>query len=136
LNAAWPRLLGAVLVLSGCYWSRYPELMETHLVLLEQYAAKLDSLARTEDGVPLEGWAEFTYPLERARDFARIAARRYAGRASLQSFRVVLDRYAALVDEPAFLLRPGAVATIGTRRAELERAVAKTREDLAREREG
>jgi hypothetical protein len=42
---------------------------------------------------------EFSYPLERARDFARIAGQRYAGRRSLQAFSHFLDAYAGLLNE-------------------------------------
>jgi len=136
LKSRGNRLVAVLLVIVGCYWSRYPELMETHLVLLDQFAAKLEFLARTDGGVPLEQWGEFVYPLERARDFARIAAQRYPDRASLREFRVVLDRYGALVDDPMFLSRPGAVERIARRRVALAEAVAATRVALGREARG
>ncbi len=128
-------LLAVLLVLSGCYWSRYPELMETHLVLLDQFSEKLDSVARNEGGVPMQDWAEFVYPLERAQDFARIAAQRYPDRLSLREFRVVLKRYGALVDDPGLFLRPDASAVIERGRASLQDAIAGTRVELSREAE-
>jgi hypothetical protein len=42
---------------------------------------------------------EFTYPLDRARDFVRIVSSRYAERRSLQAFSRFLDAYAELVKE-------------------------------------
>lgn len=128
--------VGALLVLTGCYWSRYSELMETHLVLLDQYGSKLDFLARTERGVPMEEWGEFVYPLDRASDFARIAARRYPDRESLRQFRIVLGQYGALVEDPMFLSRPGGLSLLETRREALAEAIAVTRAELRREAEG
>lgn len=120
-------------VFGGCYWSRYPELMETHLVLLDEFAAKLDDVARSDRGVPVEAWPEFIYPLERARDFARIAAQRYPDHGSLKAFRVVLERYGALVDDPGLAGRPNAAAEIARRREALAEAIAETRSELDRE---
>lgn len=128
-----PHVLAVLLVLVGCYWSRYPQLMETHLTLLDEFAAKLDDVARGERGVRLEVLPEFVYPLERAQDFSRIAARRFPDRASLRAFRVVLQRYGALVDDPAYLLQPDAVVQIEKRRVALAEAIEVTRADLARE---
>lgn len=118
---------------AGCYWSRYPELMETHLELLEQYGEKLSSLARAPNGIPLDAWGEFLYPLDRAKDFARIAAYRDPDRGSLRSFRVVLERYEALVGDPVYLQQADGLAELRRRRAALAQAVAETRRRLARE---
>jgi len=137
-----PNLLGPCLfaafavflmMLGGCYWSRYPELMETHLVLLDEFSAKLDHVARSEGRVPIESLPEFVYPLERAQDFARIAAQRYPDRASLRQFREALDRYGVLVDDPAQLLQPGAADRIERGRAALQQAIRATRIELERE---
>ncbi len=133
LKSSKTLLLAILLVLVGCYWSRYPELMETHLVLLDQFSAKLDSVARTDGGVRMEDWAEYVYPLERAQDFARIVAERYPDRPSLREFRIVLERYGALVDDPGLLLRPDAARLIEQRRVGLEAAIAATRVELKRE---
>lgn len=134
LTLPGPCLLAVLLaLLSGCYWSRYPELMETHLVLLDEFAAKLGDVERASGRVPLEALPEFVYPLERAQDFARIAAQRFPDRASLRAFRVVLQRYGALVDDPAYLLRPNASEEIEKRRAALQEAIDATRAELQRE---
>lgn len=134
LKLLGPCLFAAFLmVLGGCYWSRYPELMETHLVLLEEFSAKLEHVARSDAGVPIESLPEFVYPLERARDFARIAAQRYPDRASLREFRMALDRYAVLVDDPAELLQPGAAERIARGREALQLAIRATRIELERE---
>src|SRR6516162_4845448 len=76
----------ALTALCGCYWRQYPRLMETHLSLLLDYGEKLRELAQDGEKVPPERWGEFTYPLERARDFARIARKRFPDRASLRDF--------------------------------------------------
>ena len=127
------RWLVALLVLAGCYWSRYPQLMETHLELLDQFGAKLEALEASGRGVPIESWAEFVYPLDRARDFARIAKQRFPDRESLQEFDNALARYADLVDDPTLLSRGDARARIGKGRADLSRAITDTRAALARE---
>jgi hypothetical protein len=124
----------AVLLAVGCYWSRYPELMETHLVLLDQYARKLESLAADGRTVALKDWAEFVYPLERARDFARIAAQRYPDLDSLARFRDVLERYAVLVDDPGVLGAPEGAKRIEGEVAALEESIGATRRALERER--
>lgn len=127
------RLAMALLVLWGCYWSRYPDVMETHLVLLDEFSAKLDDMARSEGGVPVEDWKEFVYPLERAREFARIVGPRYPDRGSLRAFQATCDRYAVLVDDPGLVLQAGAAERITQGRAELLEAIAATRAELQRE---
>lgn len=132
-NSRGTRLLAVLLVLAGCYWSRYPELMETHLVLLDEFSAKLVYLAKNDGGVPMADWNEFVYPLERAQDFARIAAQRFPDRTSLAEFRVALERYAVLVDDPTIFGRPGVADRLEGRRSALEKAIAATRVELQRE---
>ncbi|MDG2307418.1 MAG: hypothetical protein P8R42_22755 [Candidatus Binatia bacterium] len=133
LNSRGTRLLAVLLVLAGCYWSRYPELMETHLVLLDEFSGKLVYLAKNDGGVPMADWNEFVYPLERAQDFARIAAQRFPDRTSLAEFRVALERYAVLVDDPTMFGRAGVVEELEGRRSALEKAIAATRIELQRE---
>jgi hypothetical protein len=120
---------------AGCYWSRYPEVMAMHLELLEQYAAKLTALAEGRRTVPTQDWGEFVYPLERARDFARIAAKRFPERRSLARFREVLVRYDELVASPELLARGDAEAVVRTRAERLEAAIVATRRALAEESE-
>jgi hypothetical protein len=131
-------LLGLVVALaaSGCFSRRYPSLMERHLEVLSSYATKLDVLAQDERTVPAQDWGEFTYPLRRARDFARLAEARYPDRASLRSFQQALDAYDALVAEPAILAGDDAAAVVGRQVAVFAEAAARTRADLARERSG
>ncbi len=132
------RALASVLLLlaASCYWSRYEEVMEVHLQVLSQYGAKLEALARDGRRVPVQDWGEFIYPEERARDFARIAAKRYPDRRSLALFRQVVERYAELVADADVLDRPDAFAEVARRVRALERAVAATRLALAREGRG
>ena len=129
------RILWALLLVSGCYWSQYPEVMEMHLELLEQYASKVEAVARSKAEVPPSDWGEFAYPLERAEDFARIAAQRYPTRASLRDFRGVLKRYSAIVDNLGALSQPGGMEELARRRKALRHAVEATRVQLRRESE-
>jgi len=84
-------VLAAAALASGCYWSKYDKLVRTHVALLEAMADKIVEVTET-DGAPAS-LAEYRYPLERARDFARIAGRRYAGRESLTGFLAFCDAY-------------------------------------------
>jgi hypothetical protein len=122
------------LLATGCFSRRYPRLMQTHLEVLSLYAAKLAALADDHRTVPIQEWGEFTYPLERARDFARVATAHYPERASLHSFEQALAAYGALVADPAVLSAAGAGATVAARNAAFTAAVEQTRADLARER--
>lgn len=121
---------------SGCFARRYPALMEKHLEVLTSYANKLTALAEDERTVPAQDWGEFTYPLERAREFARIARARYPDRASLRDFETALDAYAALVAAPDVLNGPGARERIAAAASSFAAAVAATRAALAREAAG
>jgi hypothetical protein len=80
----------------GCYWYRYGDLMRTHMDVLAGSAGKLCSLA-TGGGVVRGGEVEYAYPLQRARDFARVAAKRCPDRASLARFRQVMALYGEIV---------------------------------------
>jgi hypothetical protein len=125
-------LIGACsAIVVGCYWSRYTDVMSLHLELLEQYAAKLAGLAQDHATVPVQSWGEFVYPLERARDFARIAAKRYPDRRSLVLFEQVLTRYGELTSSPEVLARADATQTIDAQVDRLEEAIAATRRELA-----
>ena len=126
----------ALVALPGCYWRQYPRLMETHLSLLLEYADKLLGLAQDHRVVPPERWGEFTYPLERARDFARIARKRFPDRASLTSFDVAVERYAALVADPRVLEPADAAANVAAQLASLRQAADAARQALDREQRG
>ena len=118
---------------SGCYWSRYPEVMATHLQLIEEYATKLSHLAEDGRTVEVQEWGEFVYPLDGARDFARIAAKRFPERSSLARFDAVLARYGELVASPDVLTRRDALRVVEDGRRDLAQAIAATREALASE---
>ena len=122
------------LVATGCFARRYPGLMEKHLEVLGLYADKLQALAQDEHAVPAQDWGEFTYPLERAREFARVAEARYPDRASLKAFVAALDAYGALVADPAELSAPDAAASVGAKAAAFRSAAAAARAALDRER--
>ncbi len=92
------RLLAiGLLVAAGCYWSKYDKLCRTHVQLLVEMAQKLDQVTREQDGPPAS-FAEYRYPLERARDFARIVEPRFAGRPSLAALRTHCDAYGRVLD--------------------------------------
>ena len=86
----------AVFLAAGCYFGKYDKLARTHVQLLLAMAQKLDDVTR-ERGAPPESLAEYRYPLERARDFARIVGGRFEGRPSLAAFRDFCDAYDAVV---------------------------------------
>jgi hypothetical protein len=85
--------------LLGCYWLQYNKLMQTHITLLLAMADKMIDLLDSKEPIPAAAMAEFTYPLTRARDFTRIAAKRYRTRPSLKAFSHFLDTYSTLVQE-------------------------------------
>jgi hypothetical protein len=124
----------ATLVASGCFAHRYPGLLEKHLEVLGLYADKLQALAQDEQTVPAQDWGEFTYPLERAREFGRVAEGRYPERASLKSFLAALDAYAGLVADPGILSGPDAGDAVAAKVAAFRAAAASARAALERER--
>jgi hypothetical protein len=127
-------LLLAMLVASGCFAHRYPGLLSKHLEVLGLYADKLQALAQDDRTIPAQDWGEFTYPLERAREFARVAQARYPDRESLKAFVAALDAYAGLVADPAILSGPAAGEAVGTKVAAFRAAAVASRAALERER--
>ncbi len=95
--AARPLLALVLLMAAGCYWSKYDKLCRTHVQLLIQMAQKLDAVTREEDAPPAS-FAEYRYPLERARDFVRIVTPRFAGRRSLAALREHCDAYGVVLE--------------------------------------
>jgi hypothetical protein len=111
----------------GCYWYRYADLMRTHTEVLGEMADKLCTQPR--DAVSGgSGSTEYRYPLERAQDFARVAAKRCPGRRSLVAFRRLLGLYAELLERAPVDL-PGACA----KRGALARHVQRVERRLAAE---
>ncbi len=107
-------LLGLVLpcLLGGCYWLKYEKLMRTHVQLMRSMTDKMNRLLEDNDVLTPTMMNEFLYPLERARDFARIVAQHYADRPSLAAFKQLLDRYQRLVTEVDRLrVQPGSLAS-------------------------
>ncbi len=111
----------------GCYWWRYADVMRTHCRLLGDMAEKLCATAVRR---PLSGpaLAEYEYPLARARDFARIAAKRCPARRSLAMFERALRLYEVTVRDTATGRGPGC-----RRRVALDRRLRKVERHLARE---
>ena len=85
--------------LGGCYWIKYTKLMRTHVELLLAMTDKMGSFLEDDRAITPRMMNEFLYPLERARDFARITERFHEGRTSLQEFERLLDVYADLLEE-------------------------------------
>jgi hypothetical protein len=87
------------LAIGGCYWLKYGKLMRTHVDLLLSMADKMTHLLEDGRTVTPTMMNEFSYPLDRARDFVRIVHPRYAEHKSLQAFCPFLDAYEALVHD-------------------------------------
>jgi len=86
-------------VVAGCYWLRYHDLVETHCELLEDLSVA--TLAQVEASPPriTPGDVErLRYPLERAREFIGIAEKRYASKESLLELTALVKVYADLID--------------------------------------
>lgn len=90
-------LVLALTVAAGCYWSKYDKLCRTHVQLLLEMAQKIDEVTREHDAPPAS-FAEYRYPLERARDFVRIVTPRFEGRRSLEALRAHCDAYGSVLD--------------------------------------
>lgn len=112
---------------AGCYWYRYGDLMETHLELLGSMVGKL---CAQPGGGPVAGAAavEYRYPLQRARDFARVAAKRCPERHSLAAFARVLAHYEWMLGQAAKRRERGCEG-----RWRLDRRIERVRKHLARE---
>ena len=109
-------LVGMLLTggLHGCYWLKYEKLMRTHVELMLSLSEKLTRRIEASATVSDVGafspamMNEFFYPLERARDFVRIVAPRYAERDSLAAFTQMLEHYERVVREADRLrVQPG-----------------------------
>jgi len=111
----------------SCYWWRYGDVMRTHCRLLSDMAAKLcGTAARTR--LPGPALAEYEYPLARARDFARIAAKRCPARRSLATFKRALRLYEVTLRDVANGTGVGCA-----RRGALDARLRKVERQLARE---
>ena len=73
--------------------------MRTHVDLILSMTDKMSRLVEDNETATPTTMREFLYPLERARDFARIVSPRYADRASLTTFVELLNIYAQAVRE-------------------------------------
>jgi hypothetical protein len=87
------------LVLAGCYWLRYHDLVETHCGLLEDLS--IATLAQVQASPPrlTPGDVErLRYPLVRAREFLAISEKRFAGRQSLLELTALVGVYGELIE--------------------------------------
>ncbi|MEA2626646.1 MAG: hypothetical protein QOD06_2691 [Candidatus Binatota bacterium] len=128
----------ALAALDGCYWRRYAELVTTHVELLTAMAGKMEDLFARPRPAQDATMSEFRYPLERARDFARIVRERRGDRESYRRFEAFLRDYQGLVDD-ADRLRlepsPGAdrIERFHQRVAELRQKATAVREAVKQE---
>ena len=81
---------------AGCLWRSYGTIMDVHLDVLTQTAAKLCTIVEAGRGPTAEGMAEYIYPAKRAREFLR-QFDGYGERQSYRRFAALLDRYERLV---------------------------------------
>jgi hypothetical protein len=81
----------------GCRWRSYPEILNVHLDVLTQTAAKLIAVAQSPRGLQTEGMGEYTYPSRRARAFLA-DYQSYRDRPSHRQLTAFLDRYDSLVE--------------------------------------
>lgn len=92
-----PWLAFAVLACAaGCLWRSYGTIMNVHLDVLTQTAAKLCAVVEAGRAPTAEAMAEYVYPAKRGREFLR-QFERYRERPSYQEFSALLDRYEALI---------------------------------------
>lgn len=122
---------------SGCYFLKYDKLARTHVGVLVAMTEKIEDITH-RDGTPPAALGEYRYPLERAQDFARIAARRFEGRASLQSFRDLCAAYDGMLTT-AERMRVGgtdAERAFADAAAAVRTAAARVEDTLDRERAG
>src|SRR3954452_9561884 len=82
---------------AGCYFLKYEKLARTHVTILVAMTAKIEDVT-ARDGTPPASLVEYRYPLERAEDFVRIAARRFDDRSSLHALRELCAAYGRLLD--------------------------------------
>jgi len=137
-TGAYVVLLLLLATVASCYWTRYPELVETHLGLLEGLAADGRDMVQAGYGSRLHtGEIErFDYPLERAQQFAEISRRRWPDRGSLKLFDEVLAEYAVVLKllreasaDPSESVKLSIAVAVGR----LEMGAAGTRMELLRE---
>ena len=87
--------VAALVCVAGCYYRKYDPLVRTHVELALAMAEKRINYA--DDGAPPPNSAEFTYPVERARDFARIVGGRFGERDSYRELLAFFDQYEKLL---------------------------------------
>ncbi len=113
--------------------------MCTHVDLLISMAKKMRDLYEAHRSITPAMVEEFTYPVQRARDFVRIVHPRYAQRRSLHAFTDFLDMYTALVEEAdrmRIMNDPSAISNFLERVQALQRQGEHVKAVLAQEEQG
>jgi hypothetical protein len=135
-----------LLLISGCYWLRYHDLVLTHAELIEDLAeATLPQLETAPAAISPGDVERLRYPLERAQHFLGIAAKRRAGNESLRALDALVGVYARFLVEMERVragvvdgaLSPGgadAVAAATALVADVRSHAARVREAVERER--
>ncbi len=85
-----------LILLSGCLWRGYGDILSVHLDVLTQTADKLCAVVEAGRGPSAQEMAEYVYPSQRGREFLRQFGT-YAQRPSYRDFAAFLDRYDAMV---------------------------------------
>ena len=130
----------ALLAGGGCYLRKYDKLARTHVGVLLAMTQKIEDVTDRDGNAPA-ALGEYRYPLERAQDFARIAARRFEGHAWLQSFREMCAAYERLLAIAERVHASGggdaeAVRALADAAAAVRAAAAEVEPALDRERDG
>jgi len=86
----------ALCLLAGCLWRGYAAIMQVHLDVLTQTAAKLCAVVDAGRGLSAEAMAEYVYPAQRAREFLHQFSNQ-SGRASYRQFSALLEHYETMV---------------------------------------
>lgn len=92
-----PALLLILCLLGGCLWRSYETIMRVHVDVLTSVLSKVADKIESGRPVTPADITELTYPLQRARQFAR-QYQSEAQRDSHRRFVELLDRFESLVD--------------------------------------
>lgn len=110
----------------------YGHMLPIHAEVVTSTATKLCALARSERGVPREGFGEFTYPAQRARQFLASYSDENA-RESHRAFTALLVEYEALLKVANSQTAPGSRDEIDRLCAAIDTAAGQVRDAVAHE---
>jgi hypothetical protein len=141
-GGGWIAVVFAIVLVAGagCYLRKYDKLARTHVVVLLAMTQKIEDLTERDGNAPA-ALGEYRYPLERAQDFARIAARRFEGHAWLRLFADLCAAYERLLATAERLRASGgqdaeAARALADAAAAVRAAATEVEQALDRERDG